>query len=342
MVDFWEGMLPEDKNRYLSLFSEDYTVVEELDNPDLIIYSCFGLKHLDYGHCKRLFISGENVVPDFNVCDFALSTVKLQYDNRCLWVPEAFYSCPTPVVASLDLSSALFSRKFCSFIYNNETSGSGALLRKQFCKKLMSDYKMVDCPGKVLHNMQSDILSHRYDLQEWHSSKIKFLNQYKFNIAFENSFAPGYITEKLVDCYRANTVPIYWGSGGDVAPYPKKSMICANDYDSLDSLIAYIKKVDEDDDLYAEILKANPFRPENIEAVHDFRPVIRNFIKSVVERNDHKDYAVSPYSDAYRCYLYAIESRKIHIRMAIALKKVCSKLLFLSPLKKLYQRFRSH
>lgn len=46
--------------------------------------------------------------------------------------------------------------------------------------------------------------------------KLKKLNEYRFNIAFENVYHPlwsnGYVTEKMLDCFRSKTVPIYLGA----------------------------------------------------------------------------------------------------------------------------------
>ena len=43
--------------------------------------------------------------------------------------------------------------------------------------------------------------------------KLDVLKQYKFAICYENScIFPGYITEKLWDCFFAGVVPIYWGA----------------------------------------------------------------------------------------------------------------------------------
>jgi hypothetical protein len=41
--------------------------------------------------------------------------------------------------------------------------------------------------------------------------KIRHLSTFKFAIACENLIADGYITEKLLDCFQADTVPIYVG-----------------------------------------------------------------------------------------------------------------------------------
>ena len=45
------------------------------------------------------------------------------------------------------------------------------------------------------------------------SSKRAILEQYKFSICYENmSDMPGYITEKIFDCFFAGCVPIYLGA----------------------------------------------------------------------------------------------------------------------------------
>ena len=37
-------------------------------------------------------------------------------------------------------------------------------------------------------------------------------NQFAFNVAMENTVAPGYITEKIGNAFRSGSVPIYWGA----------------------------------------------------------------------------------------------------------------------------------
>lgn len=323
LVDFWAGC---DKSEIIRcLFPNDFELIEDENNPDLLVYSCFGEKHLEYPDCKRLFYCGENIAPDFNTCDFAISTVKIQYANRSLWVPCSYFA--SAEVA--DLISApkpdLCNRKFCSFIYSQDYLGPGARLRKDFCQSLMRAYKHVDCPGKVLHNMESEQLSSRASVFDWHRSKVSFLSNYKFNIAFENSQAPGYITEKLTDCYLANTVPIYWGSSGDVYPYPKESMICANDYASFEDLVARIKEVDENDDLYLSLLNANPFRNESSVILPDYKKEIHQFISEVIEAHV-PDKGLTTWTDAHRCYTYAQEFRKPHIKLACKLKSYIIKI----------------
>jgi len=46
-------------------------------------------------------------------------------------------------------------------------------------------------------------------------AKLKKLNEYKFNLCFENAYHElwswDYVTEKITDCFKAKTVPVYYG-----------------------------------------------------------------------------------------------------------------------------------
>lgn len=171
-------------------------------------------------------------------------------------------------------------RKFCSFIYSQCGIGEGSIMRKNFCEELMRLYKHVDCPGRILHNMDAPELAIRENAAQWNASKIEFLSKYKFNIAFENSSTPGYITEKLMDAYLANTVPIYFGSAGNISPFPKESIIYVNDYDDFDSLIAKIKEIDNNDEAYMRMLAANPLRNNmQIKANETFEAFLRPILE---------------------------------------------------------------
>lgn len=326
-IDFWREISSDEIERYLSYFRKEYDIELVKNNPDLVIYSCFGEEHFNYRNEKKLFICGENIVPDFNMCDYAISTVKMQYANKNLWIPESFFSSKHLLKNERKITKELAERKFCSFIYSQDTVGKGARLRREFCSMLMQQYKNVDCPGKILHNFDSDKLSLRGDVESWHKSKLLFLNDYKFNIAFENSSAPGYITEKLVDCYMANTVPIYWGSEGDVYPYPKESMICANDYPDLETLCNRIREVDENDEAYLNILRANPFYQENRGKLPNFEEEICSFIRNIVENDSYVVKSESTLTDSHRCYKYICERRRLYEKIATKLKRWLNKLL---------------
>lgn len=257
-VDFWKGYQPENEYIYKAL-QDDFDITIDNENPDFLFCSCLGHEHLKYNEVVKIFITGENVFPNFNLFDYAVSSMRSSVGGRNLFFPGATRFEPVDLPPTGD---SLVSRRFCCFIYSQETTGEGAHLRKRFCQELMK-YQKVDCPGRVLHNMEALELANR-TASEWRKSKINFLKKYKFCIAFENSDSDGYMTEKLIDPLLAGSIPIYWGSTDDISPFPKECMICAHDYPDFDSLIARVREVNENDELYLSMCRANPLRTGEI------------------------------------------------------------------------------
>lgn len=160
---------------------ESFCKIEDNANaPDFVLYSCFGAAHLKYKKAVKIFMCDENVYPDFNQCDYAIGSVRLDCE-RYLWFPPCFSTYlnrELPQLPQLDKSMA--RRKFCSFIYSQCGIGEGSIMRKNFCEELMRLYKHVDCPGRILHNMDAPELAIRENAAQWNASKIEFLSKYKF------------------------------------------------------------------------------------------------------------------------------------------------------------------
>jgi len=272
------GGFNRESNRFIEALSRNYHVIMDSKDPEILFYSCFGRNHLKYPQPLRIFFSGENLYPDYNICDYSIGTQRDSVSGRNLFQPGCLYLFKKTELPAIDRSMA--KRKFCCFIYSQDSMGEGARLRKEFCRKLMETYRHVDCPGKILHNIDAPNLEGRADDRFWHDSKVRFLSEYKFNIAFENTNSDGYITEKMIDPFMANCVPIYWGSEGHTVPFPKDAMICASDYPDFASLIARIMEIDQNDDLYLSMLARNPIR-------HDLIPdpidVLAAFLFRVIE-----------------------------------------------------------
>jgi hypothetical protein len=87
-------------------------------------------------------------------------------------------------------------------------------------------------------------------------SKISYLRQYKFSLAYENTGdTPGYITEKIFDCFAAAVVPIYLGSE-PVELVPAECFINRRDFRTHEELYNYIKGINyERYRMYVEAIK---------------------------------------------------------------------------------------
>lgn len=276
-VDFWKKYEPDNWFIYKAL-SKKYEIIIDNDNPDILFCSCFGNKKDMYKDVVKIYYTGENRNTVIDGCDYSITFNRDDNGGRNLYLPLSIMYDEENVHALPD-DEKLLNRKFCNFIYNQDTIGRGATLRKIICSLLMK-YKRVDCPGRILHNLDVTDLKKSGEVG-WEKSKIDFISNYKFTIAVENSNTDGYITEKLLDPLLAGSVPIYWGSNGNTTPFPKDCMICVNDFDSFEELIARIKEVDENDEEYLRLCRNNPI---NRGLIPSYEEKLLNFFEKVLDK----------------------------------------------------------
>ncbi|MBA2846974.1 hypothetical protein HNP88_001158 [Methanococcus maripaludis] len=246
-TDFYDGFDKED-NFFTNLLSKRYSIGIS-DNPDYLIYSNFGNDYLNYD-CIRIFYTGENIRPNFNRCDYALSFDYMN-DHRHYRLPiYRLYGEYDNVLNQNECIDEILKDKlkFCNYIYSN----SEALERVHFLKKL-SSYKKVDSAGKSMNNVGKPVID-----------KVKFQKNYKFTIAFENSSYPGYTTEKILHAFAANTIPIYWGNPDITKEFNPNAFVSVHDFDDFDQVIDRIKEIDNNDDLFKKYISASPIFNEKI------------------------------------------------------------------------------
>lgn len=251
-TDFTEGFDPE-RNVFMEALRTGFEVEVTAADPDILIYSNWGQRYLEYD-CLRVFFTGENVRPDFALCDFAFSFDHLE-DPRNYRLPlYVFFGDVHRLTEAKDPDRILAEKtRFCNFIYSN----ARARERIAFFQ-LLSEYRRVDSPGKVLNNMG-------YVL-DWgpggNLGKLEFIRPYKFTVAFENASYPGYTTEKLVQPMQANSLAIYWGNPLVDRDFNTRSFINVHEYASFRDAVDAVIKVDQDDALYRQYM-AQPYFPEN-------------------------------------------------------------------------------
>ena len=167
--------------------------------------------------------------------------------------------------------------QFCSFI----ASGPGLTNnRKDFVDKL-SNYKKVDCGGAYLNNIGGSV-----PIGINCSGKVEHNKKYKFAMAFESKNYPGYVTEKICDIFKSNTIPIYWGTSEVIQDFNPKSFINSNDFSNFDELVEFIKKVDNDDILYASYFKEPILSNMWIDILTDKNSVFfKNLVDKIIGRN---------------------------------------------------------
>jgi hypothetical protein len=248
--DFSSDFVPEDDFFY-ALLSRRHRVVLDCRRPDYLIYSCYGYEFLNYD-CPRIFYTAENLRPDFNLCDYAIGFDYLTFGDRyCRFPNYARYGKQfESLVRKRIFCRAELGQKrgFCNFVYSNSFADP---TRDRFFR-LLSEYKRVDSPGRHLNNMPSEA-GDRHGA-DWRLSKVEFQRNYKFSIAFENSSAPGYTTEKIMHAFIADTVPIYLGNPLVAREFNPGSFVNCHDFSSLEKVVQRVAELDNNDDQYLAML----------------------------------------------------------------------------------------
>jgi len=73
--------------------------------------------------------------------------------------------------------------------------------------------------------------------------KKRTISNYKFSICFENTIYPGYMTEKIIDCFVAGVIPIYLGDPNISQIIPRDIFIDMRDYNSWAEIHFMIKSL---------------------------------------------------------------------------------------------------
>lgn len=231
------------RNITMPILKRIFGDVQECDDPDFLFYSVFGHEHLKYD-CVRIFWTGENIQPDFNVCDYAIGFGHIQFEDRYRRIPLYYFydiDYQRAIHKHLITEEEIHQKnKFCNFIYSNANAGTE---REEFFNTLCQ-YKKVDSGGRFLNNMDGKLVADKFEFQK----------QYKFSIAFENSSTSGYTTEKILQAFAAGTIPIYWGNPRVAEDFNSKAFINCHEYDTFADVLEQVKKIDTDDALFEQYI----------------------------------------------------------------------------------------
>ena len=242
-----------ENNYFTKALSANYNLtLSALDDADVLIYSTFGNDHRSFLG-KKIFYTTENVLPDFEECDFAITFCHLPSEPRHLRLPQYIHYIEDPALlikGDYDVTEAILKQKngFCNFVVSNPR---GTERNKFF--RMLNRRKTVDSGGRHFNNLGRTI-----------TDKVSFINQYKFTLAFENSSSPGYTTEKLVEPMLAQSLPLYWGNPEVARDFNPRSFINISDFANFEAAIDYILEVDRNDDLYLSYIQEPWFNNNEI------------------------------------------------------------------------------
>lgn len=244
-----------DKNNniFINILSRHYNI-EISDKPDYIFCTMFGKP---YEYCNysgiRIFFSGENFTPDFNLVDYAIGYDFISYEDRFFRYPVFLWEDISKKLQNkhkyVNTETLNTKSHFCNFIYGNSNVQS---TRKELFD-VLSTYKKVDSTGTYLNNTTPHFITKTV------SEKLNFQEKCKFTIACDSVCQNGFITEKIMHAFVSNTIPIYAGDPKIAEQFNQKAFINCADYNDLNEVLNIVKKLDNDDNAYLKMLSEPVF-----------------------------------------------------------------------------------
>ncbi|AHA88720.1 Alpha (1,3)-fucosyltransferase [Helicobacter pylori BM012A] len=311
VANWWGGAEEFKKSALYFILSQRYKITLH-QNPkkhaDIVFGNPLGSarKILSYQNAKRVFYTGENEVPNFNLFDYAIGFDELDFNNRYLRMPlyydrlhhkaesvndttapyklkdNSLYALKKPshkfkenhpnLCALINNEIDPLKRGFASFVASN----ANAPIRNAFYDALNS-IEPVTGGGSVRNTLGYKV-----------KNKSEFLSQYKFNLCFENSQGYGYVTEKIIDAYFSHTIPIYWGSPSVAKDFNPKSFVNVHDFNNFDEAIDYVRYLHTHPNAYLDMLYENPLNTIDGKAYFyqdlSFKKIL-DFFKTILEND---------------------------------------------------------
>ena len=233
-------------------------VTDDFNKANILFESCFGNSMTHYKPwSKKIYFSGESWYRDTSQYDIILKssytsgkTVDLPLFVVYVLNNPGFYE--RLIERPLKIRETI-PPKFCCFCVSN---GGCATRNKMF--EIINSYKKVDSFGNHNNNVGYNITA-----PYWSEEYFNHLKQYKFIICMENSKSDTYITEKLVNAYFANSVPIYWGTSHVKNIFQQFLYLeNENDISSYMDVLEKVKELDQDDEKYLEFINKPVFNTD--------------------------------------------------------------------------------
>jgi hypothetical protein len=191
----WTGIFNQPKDRAIEIVASPNRVFFAIGEPPTKAHRPL---HLGQGQGSTVFTCDSDLVADNDGCrDYVLTPSMLR-----TWSVRRTYD-------QLRKSTVRDKRRQLSWITSDTAMLAGHRYRLKFLSRLEKEMPL-DLFGRGFRRV--------YD-------KWDVLAPYRYSIAFENMRAPYYFTEKLMDCFVCETMPIYFGSPQITTFFPKESLV---------------------------------------------------------------------------------------------------------------------
>ncbi len=274
------------ENRIRAALAQMDCEVELSDQPDFVFCNCFGKDALRY-NCTRILYSSENIRPDFNLYDYAISCDWMEYEDRFLHLPWYCYlgqdrAREAALVKHTQPDEYYSSRQgFCTYVVRNYGANP---IREQMFEEL-SQYKWVASGGGSRNNLPDG---------KPVEDKIRFQEGYRFSLCFENAQTSGYCTEKILEGFASGGVPVYWGDPSVTRIYNPEAFINCNDCKTAQEMVEKVRAVEEDPQRWWYMVHQPAFlNPEQVRRDVE-NDLMGSFIRGIVAQGPQASRRRSP------------------------------------------------
>lgn len=239
--------------------------------PDIVFFSDGKqFTHRNFPASKKVFITSENLYPDFSVTDYALAYQYVEHERYLRMPYWAIVTSHESLIKPKDFAERVLARPrdFCCFVQSN---GNVRRTRRRLdFFQTLSKTRFIHSGGSVLNNIG-------YRVIDIHA----FLKQFQFSLCFENSRSKGYTSEKLTNAMINGCIPIYWGDPLVDADFNPESFINVSDFPTDVDAIRHICNVADNKRLRKRYLDAPFFKGNQLPSAIDENRILSFFSKII-------------------------------------------------------------
>lgn len=267
-LDWYDWILPgsSEDNIFIWILKKHYDIIIDDKNPDILFYSLYYNKHMEYKNCLKIYVNSEpqpyNNLELFDKksrhyisisdANHIITSYKSNIKNNfympifLMWLYHHIYV--TKKIKSFE--SLLENRKltnrskFCIYLHNNLSPHKRNSIYNELNK-----YKFVDTKQTI--HVPDGSLNKIISLENFKFS-FSMQNHYYKDIMSEYNF-PGLIDEKIIESLISGSIPLYYGNENIGEYLNEKAFLNYHTFNSDDDFIKKIIEIDQNENLYREI-----------------------------------------------------------------------------------------
>jgi hypothetical protein len=260
------------------IFNEEIEISHNVDDADILMETVFTNRtFINYKNWKTSFLlTGESFYAPFMLENLSSYTCILGFNETI----DNYVEFPFYIAYSMSLPHIDFPP--VNIVPNNSSaaviSNGNLNARTTFLDKLEKRMNVLyggsyknNIGGKLQGNFASDNLLNFYKIS-------------KFAITMENTKIGHYITEKIINGFRAGTIPIYWGSQHVTKYFNSKRFIILEDTSDSSINAVIDRMVNMSDEEYLQIVN-EPIFNEGMNIDNVYNNAVNNIKKLVFKDN---------------------------------------------------------